>query len=129
MSMGMGILVGILLVVGFIVGSQWLLGRFAKRMEGQPVPPLEGEWAEIASGNAVLWFHSPSCGPCRQMHPYVRASGAHEVDVSKPDAMAVAQAFGIMGTPTTVAIKDGQVMTVRMGVVPKAEFEALVAGA
>lgn len=128
MSAGTGLLLGILATLGFLYGVQWLTARKARALEGQGVPELLIERGLADDG--LLWFHSPTCGPCRAMQPHVEALAAegraHIVDVSVTPEIAVA--CGVLGTPTTIAIADRRIVQVVPGVVPPAALEGMLAG-
>lgn len=126
MTAGTGILAGILLVFGLLYGMQWLMARKAKALEGQEAPELLRERG--LAGDGLLWFHSPTCGPCRAMKPHVEglvAQGkARIVDVSITPEVALA--CGVLGTPTTVAICGGRIVEVAPGVVPPAGLQKML---
>lgn len=128
MNIGIGLLIGIGLVFGTLFALQAFAARMAKRMEGEAAPAVDGPLGDRMSGNLLVWFHSETCGPCKAMEPFVRqleAEGKAEiVDVHKN--LSVAQAFGVMATPTTVHVRDGQILTVRPGVMGKAQMEAML---
>ncbi|MED5370806.1 MAG: thioredoxin family protein [Myxococcota bacterium] len=107
-----------MLAVGGFIGLQIWMRRRATALQGEPVPDIPGPLGDAVKGDALLFFHSPTCAPCRAMHPVVRELGAgdtrvHSVDVTRN--MEAAQAFGLMGTPTVVAIRQGQVQRVQVG--------------
>lgn len=103
-------------LVGLLGAGQWMLARSARGLEGRPVPAdLQGSEFDR---NGLLWFHSPACAPCRTMAPHVErwvGNGlVRPVDVF--ESPEVARAFGVLSTPTTVAVRDGQVVGVDVGV-------------
>lgn len=129
MSPGVSILVGILAVFGLLALLQWMLSRRVRALVGKPAPALPPPFDERARGDVLFWFHSPTCGPCRAMEPYIEqlaARGAAEsVDVMvHPE---VAQAFGVMATPTTIHVRSGRVLDVRTGVLGPAVLAAILA--
>ncbi|MCA9573014.1 MAG: thioredoxin family protein [Myxococcales bacterium] len=130
MNAGIGLLLGCLAVVGFLWGSQLVMSRLARRNEGQPVPGVDGPMREKLDGDVLVWFHSKSCGPCRAMEPGVRqlaAEGRAEI-VDVHENLPLAQAFGVMATPTTVHVKGGRIEAVRTGMLRPEELRALLAG-
>ncbi|MCO4746654.1 MAG: thioredoxin family protein [Proteobacteria bacterium] len=117
-------------IVGMVVlsfAAQFAMARKSKAAEGKPAPELDGAIGQAVRGSTVLWFHSPTCGPCRSMEPTaneLQAAGKlHVVDVSK--RMDIAMAFGVMATPTTIQVVDGQVELVQLGVLPPDRLMAL----
>jgi thioredoxin 1 len=124
MSAGIWLLVGIAIGLAVLMGFQALLARQTQAAVGREVP-ASGPLAE-AEGRLV-WFHSPTCAPCRAMHRDVAALGDRviEVDVSqRPD---LARTFGVMATPTTVRVKDGRVAAARAGRIGRDQLEAMLA--
>ena len=103
------VVIGIVSAVGLVLG---VILRVRRRRDRAPRVPGVGS-------NALLFFHSPTCGPCRVMQPHVEALAArdhrvHLVDVSvRPD---MARAYDVRATPTLVAIRRGSITDVRMGV-------------
>jgi thioredoxin 1 len=118
----------ILAVIGLVFGAMFLfqqwLGRMARAQEGRPAPTL-GPFGE-AEGKLV-WFHSPSCGPCRAMHDDVVALGDRVIEVDVSERPDIAQGYGIMATPTTVRVKEGVIAQVRPGRMRREELEAMLA--
>ena len=111
---------------------QVLLAMQLSRMRGKPAPKLSGVMGEaVASGKeALFYFHSPTCGPCRAMTPTIRELATRhprvfEVDVTRD--FDTARRFGVMGTPTTVLVRDGMIEDVKMGARPEKEIAGLLA--
>ncbi|MEQ1501435.1 MAG: thioredoxin family protein, partial [Myxococcota bacterium] len=101
----------------------WMAYR-ARRVVGMAVD------GPLGVGVHVVWFHSPTCGPCRAMQPAIDAlasthPGLHPVDVTVDPALAAK--LGVMATPTTVRVADGTVTASRVGVMREAELEAWLA--
>ncbi len=69
--------------------------------------------------NVILYFYSPGCGACVKMEPIINSLSkkvkVKKVNVSEKEGLAVARELGILGTPTTVVIKDGKVQNVFVG--------------
>jgi len=126
-SPGVALLLLALLGVGALLLAQALAARAARAREGQPVGPLPAAWAHLAGADALLWFHSPRCGPCRAMRPAAEALAAagRLVPVDVTADLALAQALGVRATPTTVRLRAGMVVAVRLGALRAAELEAL----
>jgi len=124
---GIALFCGALLFLGVLGIWQWSLGRHARAHIGQPVPELPGALGQATRGDILLWFHSPHCGPCRAMRPkiaeLVQSGAAIEVDVS--DNLEIAQAFGVMATPTTIRIRQGHIEQVSTGSLSPRALESM----
>lgn len=127
MSLGLVLLtVAVVVMVGLAV-MQILMQRAAERRVGHPAPAL----AELpAQGTALVWFHSPSCGPCRAMEPGVQAVAAAghtviQIDVTQRRADVVA--WSVTATPTSVFVRDGVVTASRVGALSEGAMALLLA--
>jgi thioredoxin 1 len=78
------------------------------------------------TGTSVVDFTATWCGPCQVLGPIVdklasefkgkAKIGKCDID-ENPD---VAAAFGVMGVPTLVFFKDGEVVDTHVGLLPEA---------
>ena len=127
MSAGPLLLIGVLLVVGGLVGVQVLMTRRARAQIGSELGDLPAPFDELVKGDVLLWFHSPTCAPCRAMKADAQALQAegrlHPVDVT--EHLEVARALSVWSTPTTVRVRAGRVVEVRTGAVGRGELERL----
>lgn len=103
----------------------------SRRLRGQPVPELEsGVEAQLKQHDqALLYFYSPSCGPCRAMTPRIDQLAAQHGNVFKFDvaqSLDIARKFGVMATPTTVLVKDGKIAEAIPGPLSDKKLEALL---
>lgn len=121
----------ILLLFGVLLGLQKLQVLRMTRKKGNPAPGLSGAYGEaVATGKPTLfYFYSPGCGACRSMTPLVseyvgEGSRCFKVDVSRD--MATAQAFGVMGTPSTVVVEKGMIRDFIVGPRPEAALTPLL---
>ena len=108
-------LILVVAVVAFILFMQWRVFAAGKRLTGRPAP----EGARHDPRGVVYYFHHPRCGPCRQMGPVIdEVAAAHPeqvVKVNLAEDPALAQAFGVLATPTTLLVKDGRITEVIIG--------------
>ena len=124
MSTSLLILGIVAVAVGLVVGLQLWLARQARALEGNQAPTVPG-----VEGDALYFFHSPTCAPCRAMEPAVHALAerdprVHSIDVTQ--RLELARAFGVMATPTTISVKGGVVKQVRLGALPAAALEQML---
>lgn len=87
--------------------------------------------AEIASGKTVVDFFATWCGPCKMMAPVIEAASEEykdikfcKVDVDKDGALA--SRYGIMGVPTLIVFKDGEVVQKSVGAISGDELSQLL---
>ncbi len=69
--------------------------------------------------NVVVYFYSPSCGACVRMNPVIddlsKKVRVKKVNVSDKEGLQIASQLGVLGTPTTVVVKDGRVKKAFLG--------------
>lgn len=126
MNLALALLMMVVVGLVLMTATQIRLQRAAAKQIGRAAPPLP----ELpAQGAAIVWFHSPSCGPCRAMEPAVEAlaaDGAVVIPIDVTLRRADAYAWSVMATPTTVAVHDGQIVASRIGALPKAALESML---
>lgn len=99
----------------------YLLMRFASRaMIGKPAPRIDDIVSETTNMDkpVFLYFMSQRCGSCKPMTPIVKKEGEHNpnvitIDIGKSPELGMR--FGIRGTPTIMAIRDGIIEKVKLG--------------
>lgn len=127
MTPGIALFSCALLFLGVLAIWQWSLGRHARANIGKPAPQLPGPIGEAVQADILLWFHSPHCGPCQSMRPkiaeLVDRELAIEVDITRN--LEIAQAFGVMATPTTILIREGRIQQVSTGSLSPGALDAL----
>ncbi len=127
----MVVLYAVLFIVGFLFLSQMSIIWKAKRKKGQRIEDIPGKIGEkIRRGEGVLlYFFSPSCRACKAQTPIFQRvknqfRNAFAVDVSREQA--IAQKFGVMGTPSIVWVKDGTIQQYWVGLRQEAQLLSLL---
>lgn len=120
------------LLLGLVV-AQWWLKRKAKGLVGTPVPALTPDIDACLQehGRALLYFYSPSCGPCRKMAPLIDAAAERHGKVFKFDvsqSLDIARKLGVMATPTTILISGSRISHIDLGPLSEKELEARLTG-
>ena len=115
-------------IVILFLGLQFFMIFSAKRTKGTKISGLSGslKTLEKNGSNGIVYFFSPSCRACTMQTPIIKSlqkkyKNIFDVDISKD--MQTARAFGIKATPTTVAIKNGIIEEVFVGVKQQNIFE------
>ncbi len=124
--------IAVLAVVALFAAFQLGIFLQAKRARGKSLQELDAPAAAVLGDcrDALVYFHSPNCMPCRGMTPAVDEVAADhpgrvfKVDVTENPAAAVA--FRVRATPTLVRIKDGRVDDVFLGAKGKSQVVALL---
>lgn len=84
-----------------------------------------------AKGLVLVDFWATWCGPCKMLAPTVsEIADEYEgtVKVCKLDVdqvMDIAMSYGVASIPTLILFKDGEIVKKSVGVVSKAEIEAM----
>jgi thiol-disulfide isomerase/thioredoxin len=110
-------------IIALAVGMQVLIRFRVRALRGKPAPKVPGALGQqISRGREVLlYFHSPGCAACRMWTPRFEQmsrnnSGVHVVDVSR--SLDLARTFGIMATPSSVEIANGNIVDYHVGAPP-----------
>lgn len=122
-------IVGVGSVLGALALMQLWMQIQTRRAVGRPIPDRSP--ALPGAGSALVYFFSPTCGPCRAMRPSIdalRAEGRPVVAVDVSRDMEIALAWNVLATPTTVVVRDGRIGDVLLGIVTKDRLEQLLAG-
>ena len=84
------------------------------------------EYSELLNSDSpvVIDFHATWCGPCKVLSPILEelsseVEGVEFVKLEVAQHPDIAGANGVMGVPTVVMLKDGEVKERFVGVQPK----------
>lgn len=121
----------VIAVVGLFMVLQIFMVLKMKLKKGSAAPQLDGKAGKMMQGQhkALFYFFSPGCRACKPMTPYVKKMADNNnqvmlVDVSQE--MSIAQKFGVMGTPSTVLVKDGKIVEFLVGFQPEDKLRSLL---
>lgn len=115
-------------IVALFILLQYSIVFSAKRSQGTKISGLPGKLKSLEKKGAtgMVYFFSPSCRACKAQTPVIKSlqkayRNVFDVDISRD--MDTARIFGIKATPATVAVKDGVIDKVFVGVKQKEIFE------
>jgi thioredoxin 1 len=77
----------------------------------------------------MAYFFSPSCGACVRQTPVVERLQKEYPDVfivNVPQQLSTARAFGVMGTPSIVLIRNGAVAESLVGYQPESRLRSML---
>jgi len=103
----------------------------ARRMRGRAVPELDAMLndAQRAQERLLVYFWSPGCGACRPMTPVMDKLAAERGNVLKVNvaqSLALAQQFGVMGTPSLALVEKGILKQLLVGARSEPQIRALL---
>ncbi len=112
---------GIIVIAVLVLFFGWMAyqRQAAGRARGRTVETLTERFPKLAEPEPTLiFFHNPTCPPCRRMEPTIRelaeeTGRVFSVDLSREPALA--QSLGIHATPTTFVVSGGRVQKVIVG--------------
>jgi thioredoxin-like negative regulator of GroEL len=109
--------VAIIAVVG--LGLLQLVPRIvARRAIGTRVPELESFLSaeQKRASRLLVYFWSPTCAVCRPMSKAIEAVGSADiVRINVLEALPLARAFHVMGTPSLAVVEGGVLKELQVG--------------
>ena len=94
------------------------------------------ELLEQSKEKAILVdFHAKWCEPCRKMWPIINEVAEENSDkldliaVDVDESMDTAKEFGVMGVPTVILLKDGEIIDKFVGGRGKADVDNFISTA
>ncbi|WP_116046321.1 TlpA family protein disulfide reductase [Amycolatopsis palatopharyngis] len=112
------------LVAGALLAARNGRVRSAKRPE-RALPAAVTEVIDPTAGVTLVQISTTFCAPCRHARAVLsdlaeRTTGLHHVDLDVTQRPEVAEALGVLRTPTTLALSTRGTELLRVGGVPKA---------
>jgi len=136
----MNIFGGILILVFVgIIFMQLRMYFGSQKMKGNAIPDDLHEYGDVKnlgetlntcdSQGSLLYFFSPSCGPCRAMTPVIdklNNDGKRAIKIDINDSPQLAHRFGIRATPTILVIKNRIIEKVLLGAQSESHLSKLL---
>jgi thioredoxin 1 len=126
----MGWLIGLFVFLFVVVNFLPLLR--ARSARGRAVPDLDALLTDDQRRlpRLLVYFWSPSCGPCRAMTPVIDRLAAERgsvVKVNIVESSELARQFGVMATPSLAVVEKGVVVRLAVGAKTAPQILALLA--
>jgi thioredoxin 1 len=126
----MGWLIGLFVFLFVVVNFLPLLR--ARSARGRAVPDLDALLTDDQRRlpRLLVYFWSPSCGPCRAMTPVIDRLAAERgsvVKVNIVESTDLARQFGVMATPSLAVVEKGVVVRLAVGAKTAPQILALLA--
>ena len=121
----------ILILIGGIIGIflvlRLILWFRSWSKKGKPAPKVGGKLGTLIDKgeNVIAYFYSPACGACNIQEKIlnkVQKNFSNIIRINVTRETSVAKNFGIMGTPTTVLIKNSKIQEYFVGVTSESKI-------
>jgi thiol-disulfide isomerase/thioredoxin len=112
------VLIVVFVLLGLLVVWQWKMAQKARDLEGSEAPDTSAVDGAIDARAKVYFFHATHCRPCKSMMPLVdelRQDFPNLIKLEVGENIALARAFRIAGTPSFIAVRDGLIEEVKLG--------------
>ncbi len=91
-------------------------------------------FGELIKGSkpVLVDFYAEWCGPCKAMSPIIQeiskevGEDAHIIKVDIDKNPSAAQSFEIMGVPTFMIFKEGEIKWRHSGMMPKSKLQSVL---
>ncbi len=95
----------------FVLVSSW-------HQKGKLISDINGVDDNEKSSWQIYYFHSPNCGACRSISPWLNEQALiypviHCIDVA--EQLDIARSFNVRATPTAVLVENGIISRVLLG--------------
>ena len=108
---------------------QWRMKMAQRNIEGKEIPDAIRTEKYLSDG-VIYYFYHPMCGPCRQtgfiIDELVQLYPDRVRKLNVAESHELTSSMGIKATPTTVFIKDNQVLKATIGLISKPSLSALL---
>jgi thiol-disulfide isomerase/thioredoxin len=112
-------------VLGLMMIMQLAIRLKVRALRGKPLPALTGPWSKRLGGqsSSLLYFCSPGCAACTPLTPRFQEMSQRRPKsvfvVNVADDLQLAQALGVMATPSIVEISNGVIANYHVGRPPE----------
>lgn len=109
-------------IISLVIFFQFYLFRRSKKIVGTSIDLNtlpESMRKVLVRGRSLIYFYSPSCGPCKVQAPAIaklknELKNVLSIDISGD--FRTARVFSVMGTPSTIIFDNGVVKEMFVGV-------------
>ena len=113
----------ILFIIGLFVFMQVYVRLSIYLKKGKEIGQIPGTFGKMLSeeGKHLVYFYSDSCAACKPMTPIIESlrkeyKNVHKINVATQ--MDIGRTFGVLGTPSTVILKNRTIQSFFVGVKP-----------